>query len=142
MGVSSSIGPISGIDYGKLITGLTSLDQQPIDDITTQLNTLDQQNCRPARGLSTLMTGLKVSAANFTETSAVFRAATLPRPPIPAWLTANAGIGTATGNYSFNVQRPRVGQPAGHAGLRRSHHRGSGPFRQYHFSTRRRRNLR
>ena len=44
MGVSTSIGPISGIDYGKLITGLTGIEQKPIDDITNKITTLDKQN--------------------------------------------------------------------------------------------------
>ena len=38
MSVSTSIGPISGIDYGKLITGLTSPDQSPSIAISTKTN--------------------------------------------------------------------------------------------------------
>ena len=102
MTVSASIGPISGINYGQLITGLTSLDQQPIDDITTRLNTLDQQS-NALIGLSALMTGLKVSAANFAS-SAIFRSATATAAN-PAIATATAAVGTGNGNYTFNVQR-------------------------------------
>src|SRR4051812_48918853 len=102
MGVSTSIGPVSGIDYGKLITGLIGLEQKPIDDITTRLGKLDKQNTA-LLGLSTLLTGVKVAAANFTS-SAVFRAASATSAN-PSILGASAGVGTATGNYSFNVQR-------------------------------------
>jgi flagellar hook-associated protein 2 len=102
MGVSSSIGPISGIDYGKLITGLTGLEQQPIDAITTRLGKLDKQNTA-LLGLSTLMTGLKVAAASFSS-SAVFRSATATSAN-PNVATATAGVGTPVGNYTFNVQR-------------------------------------
>jgi flagellar hook-associated protein 2 len=102
MSVSTSVGPVSGIDYGKLIDGLSSLDQKPIDQITTRLTKLDQQNTA-FLGLSTLMTGLKVAAASFAS-SAVFRAATATSAN-PGVINATAGMGTANGNYSFNVQR-------------------------------------
>jgi flagellar hook-associated protein 2 len=102
MSVSTSIGPISGIDYGTLITGLVGLEQKPIDDITTRLTKLDQQNTA-LQGLATLMTGLKVSSASFVS-SAVFRAATATSAN-PSVASATAGAGTPNGNYSFNVQR-------------------------------------
>ncbi len=102
MGVSTSIGPVSGIDYGKLITGLTGIEQKPIDDITTKLGKLDKQNTA-LLDLSTLLTGIKVAAASFAS-SAIFRAtnATTANPSV---LNATAGIGTPVGNYSFNVQQ-------------------------------------
>src|SRR5512140_1057644 len=102
MSVSTSIGPVSGIDYGKLIDGLSSIDQKPIDQITTRLTKLDQQNTA-FLGLSTLMTGLKVAAASFAS-SGVFRAAAATSAD-PSIINATAGQGTAAGNYSFNVQR-------------------------------------
>ena len=102
MSVSTSIGPVSGIDYGKLIDGLSSLDQKPIDQITTRLTKLDSQNTA-ILGLSTLLTGLKVASASFTS-SAVFRAATATSANTNI-ITATAGMGTANGNFSFNVQR-------------------------------------
>src|SRR4051794_39458224 len=102
MGVSSSVGPISGIDYGKLITGLIGLEQKPIDDITTRLTKLDSQNTA-LQGIATLMTGLKVSAASFIS-SAIFRAASA-NSANPSVASATAGVGTPTGNYSFNIQR-------------------------------------
>ena len=102
MSVSASIGPISGIDYGSLITGLTSLEQQPINQIGTRINSLDQQN-NALLGVSALLTGLKVSAASFTS-SAIFRAATATAAD-PTVINATAGIGTPVGNYNFNVQR-------------------------------------
>ncbi len=102
MSVTSTIGPISGINYGNLITGLTATDQAAIDAITTQTNTLESQSSA-FTDLATLMTGLKVSSASFAS-SAIFRAAaaTVANPSI---LNATAGIGTSVGNYSFNVQR-------------------------------------
>jgi flagellar hook-associated protein 2 len=102
MSVSTSVGPVSGIDYGKLIDGLSSLDQKPIDQITKRLTKLDKQNTA-ILGLSTLLTGLKVASASFTS-SAVFRAATATSANTNL-ITATAGMGTANGNYSFNVQR-------------------------------------
>src|ERR1043165_8081284 len=100
MSVSTSIGPISGIDYGKLITGLVGLEQKPIDDITTRLKKLDDQNTA-LQGLATLMTGLKISSASFVSSS-IFRAANATSAN-PNVATASAGIGTPVGNYSFNV---------------------------------------
>ncbi len=102
MTVSASIGPISGINYGSLITGLTELQQEPIDDINTKLNGLQEQN-NAILGLSALLTGLKVSSAKFTS-PAVFQAATATSAN-PSVIDASAGIGTAIGNYNFNVQR-------------------------------------
>jgi flagellar hook-associated protein 2 len=102
MSASTSIGPISGIDYGTLITGLISLDQQPIDKITTRLTALDNQHTA-FLSLSTQLTALKISAASFSS-SAVFRsaAATSANPGV---VNATAGVGTPAGSYSFNVQR-------------------------------------
>jgi flagellar hook-associated protein 2 len=99
---STSIGPISGIDYGKLITAMTSTEQSAIDTLTKQTTKLDKQNTA-ILGLSTLMTGLKVAAASFAS-SAVFRAATATSAN-SGIITATAGMGTPVGNYSFNVQR-------------------------------------
>ena len=56
MTVSTSIGPISGIDYGKLITGLIGIEQQPITTLQNQIQTAGQQSdallaaVRPAHG--------------------------------------------------------------------------------------------
>src|SRR5579875_2346577 len=102
MSATSSIGPISGIDYGSLIAGLTSIDQQPIDQIATRLTTLDQQS-NAFLTLSAQLTSLKLSAVNFSS-SAIFRSATASTNN-PAVATATAGVGTPPGTYSFNVQR-------------------------------------
>lgn len=102
MTVSSSIGPASGIDYGKLIEGLTGLMQKPIEKLGTRLETLGKQT-DALNVLATLMTGLKLSASSFTS-AGVFRAATATSAN-PSILSATAGVGTTTGNYSFNVQR-------------------------------------
>ncbi|HVS71383.1 MAG TPA: flagellar filament capping protein FliD [Phycisphaerae bacterium] len=102
MSVSASIGPISGIDYGSLINGLIALDQEPIDQLSTRLGTMDQQN-NALTSLSTQMTALKISAASFSSTS-IFRSATATSAN-PSVVTATAGVGTPTGTYSFNVQR-------------------------------------
>jgi flagellar hook-associated protein 2 len=102
MTVSSSVGPVSGIDYGKLIDGLTGIMQKPIDKLGTRLDTLGKQS-DALTGLATLMTGLKLSSTAFTS-AGVFRAATAT-PANPGILSATAGVGTANGNYSFTVQR-------------------------------------
>jgi flagellar hook-associated protein 2 len=102
MSASTSIGPISGIDYGSLITGLIGLDQQPIDKITTRLTKLDTQHTA-LLSLSSQLTSLKISSVNFTS-SAIFRSATATSAN-PGVATATAGVGTPAGTYSFNVQR-------------------------------------
>src|SRR5690349_20665353 len=102
MSISSSIGPISGINYGNLIDGLTALDQQPIDKLRSRLTTLDSQN-NAFTGISALITGLKVSAASFA-TAAIFRAGTATSSN-ESVLTAVAGIGTPVGSYQLTVQR-------------------------------------
>jgi flagellar hook-associated protein 2 len=102
MTISSSVCPVSGIDYGKLIDGLTGLMQKPIDKLGTRLETLGKQS-DALTGLATLMTGLKLSSASFTS-AGVFRAASAT-PANPSILSAVAGVGTTNGNYSFNVQR-------------------------------------
>lgn len=81
---------------------MISLEQKPIDDITTRVTKLDKQNTA-LQGLATLMTGLKVSAASFVS-SAVFKAASATSAN-PSVASVTAGVGTPTGNYSFNVQR-------------------------------------
>ncbi|MCL2645977.1 MAG: flagellar filament capping protein FliD [Phycisphaerales bacterium] len=102
MSATSSIGPISGIDYGALITGLTQSQQSSIDALTTRINTLDSQN-QAILALSAMMTSLKLAATSFT-TSAIFRSATATSAN-PSIMSALAGVGTPTGSYSFNVQR-------------------------------------
>ena len=90
MSASTSIGPISGIDYGKLITGLTQPDQAQIDAITTRTDTLDGQS-QALNSLASLLTGLNLSAAAFTS-STVFKASTAT-PSNPAVLSATTGVG-------------------------------------------------
>lgn len=102
MSVSSSIGPVSGIDYGKLIDGLSAIDQKPIDSLKTQVQTLKDQN-DAFTSLATDLTGLKIAAASFA-TSAIFRAANANSSD-PSVLTATAGIGTPIGSYQLTVER-------------------------------------
>src|ERR1051325_7107403 len=102
MSVSASVGPLSGIDYGKLLTGLTQSQQASIDSIGKRMTTLDDKN-NAILSLSALMTGLKVASTGFM-TSAIFRSATATSAN-PGVINATAGVGTPTGNYSFNVQR-------------------------------------
>lgn len=102
MTVSSTIGPISGINYGQLITALSSYEQQPIDDINTRLKTISSQSTA-LTDLTTQMTALKLSAASFTS-PAIF-AATSATSINPSVASATAGIGTPVGAYNFAVQR-------------------------------------
>jgi flagellar hook-associated protein 2 len=102
MSASSSVGPVSGIDYGKLITGLTGPEQSAIDAIGTRAQKIDDQN-NAILSLSAIMTGLKVASTSFM-TSAIFRSAVATSANSNI-ITANAGVGTPTGNYTFNVQR-------------------------------------
>lgn len=102
MTVSSSIGPASGIDYGKLIEGLVGIEQRPIDKLTKQLTKVEEQS-NAFLSLSALMTGLKISATSFSA-SAVFRSTTAASSNTGV-LSATSSIGAATGAYSFTVQR-------------------------------------
>lgn len=102
MSVSSSVGPISGIDYGKLITGLIGIEQRPIDIITKRLTKLEDQNTA-FTSLATKLTSLKLAATNFSS-AAIFRAATAASSNTSV-LNATAGIGTPIGSYNFIVQR-------------------------------------
>ncbi|HVT82446.1 MAG TPA: flagellar cap protein FliD N-terminal domain-containing protein, partial [Phycisphaerae bacterium] len=99
---STSIGPISGIDYGKLITGLTQDQQKQIDDISKRTDKLDKQSTALTT-LATLMTSLKISSAAFTS-SGVFKA-TSASSSNTGIINPTAGIGTPVGSYNFNVQR-------------------------------------
>ncbi len=102
MTVSSSIGPVSGIDYGKLITALSSYQQQPIDDITKRLTTIKTQSTA-LTDLTTMLTNLRVSAANFIS-PAIF-AATTASSSNTGVATASASIGAPIGSYNFTVQQ-------------------------------------
>jgi len=102
MSVSSSIGPASGIDYGKLIEGLMAVEQKPLDKIKTRLDNLDKQN-NALLSMSALLTGLKISAINFAG-AGVFRASSASTSNASI-LNATAGIGAPVGSYNFIVQR-------------------------------------
>jgi flagellar hook-associated protein 2 len=102
MSVTASIGPISGINYGALLTGLTQLDQAPIDSANAQIATIGKET-DAFNSLATDLTGLKIAGAAFS-TSAIFHAATASSSN-PNAISATAGIGTPVGSYSFTVQR-------------------------------------
>ncbi len=102
MSVSASIGPISGIDYGTLITGLTALDSSQISQLQTQVsNVTAQQNAFTS--LSAELTSLQVSATSFAG-SGVFHSTTA-NSSNQSVLSATSGVGTAVGSYNFTVQR-------------------------------------
>ena len=102
MGVASSIGPASGIDYSTLLTGLTQAHQKSIDALGLRIDALESKN-QAILSLSAMMTGLKMAAMSFT-TSAIFRSTTATSAN-SSIMTALAGVGTPTGSYSFSVQR-------------------------------------
>ena len=102
MGATTTIGPVSGIDYGALITGLTAVDQVGITAVTNRITLLNNQDTALTT-LNTLVTGLKISSASFLSSS-IFRA-TATNSANPNVLTATGGVGSPTGNYSFSVQR-------------------------------------
>ena len=102
MSATTTVGPVSGIDYGALITGLTAVDQAGITAVTNRITILNNQDTA-FTALNTLVTGLKISSASFLS-SAIFRA-TATNSANPNVLNATGGIGSPTGNYSFSVQR-------------------------------------
>ncbi len=99
---TATIGPISGINYGALITGLTADDQSQIDAITTRTTTIDKQSSA-LTDLASLMTGLQISSGAFTS-AGVFKATTAAASN-PSIINPTAGNGTPVGNYSFTVQQ-------------------------------------
>jgi len=102
MSVSASIGPISGINYGLLLTGLTQLDQSQIDQVNTQITTLGQES-NTFTSIAADLTSLKVAASAFVST-AVFHSAAASSSNSGV-LNATAGTGTPVGSYAFTVQR-------------------------------------
>jgi flagellar hook-associated protein 2 len=102
MTVSASIGPISGIDYGTLLTGLTQLDQAPIDAANAQIATLGKETTA-FNSLAADLTALKVDSSGLISGTA-FNSA-IANSSNPSVLTATAGIGTAVGSYNFTVDR-------------------------------------
>ncbi|HUO07187.1 MAG TPA: flagellar filament capping protein FliD [Phycisphaerae bacterium] len=102
MSATTTVGPVSGIDYGALITGLTAVDQAGITAVTNRITSLQQQDTALTT-LNTLVTGLKISSASFLSSS-IFRA-TSTNSSNSGVLTATGGVGSPTGNYSFSVQR-------------------------------------
>ncbi len=102
MGVSSSIGPISGINYGQLITGLTQLDQSQIDSVTSQITTLGNETTA-FNSLASDLTALKLDTSGLLS-GTIFNSATA-NSSNPNVLAATAGIGTPVGSYNFTVNR-------------------------------------
>jgi len=102
MSASASIGPISGINYGQLITGLTALDQVPITNLQNQVATIGSENTAFV-SLSAMMAQLQISAGSLT-TATVFKSSTANSSNSNV-ATATAGPGTAVGSYQFNVER-------------------------------------
>ncbi|MEI8197133.1 MAG: flagellar cap protein FliD N-terminal domain-containing protein, partial [Phycisphaerae bacterium] len=102
MTVTSSIGPISGIDYGKLIDGLMGIEQRPLDQTNKLLTSLKSQS-DAFLSLSAQMTGLKLAATNFTS-SAIFRSTTATSSN-PNILSATSNLSAPVGSYAFTVQR-------------------------------------
>src|SRR5271155_3453153 len=102
MSLAASVGPISGINYGNLINGLTAVDQAEVTSIGGRINTLQQQDTA-LQGLNALVTGLKISSASFISSS-IFRSTTATSAD-PSIINAPSGIGTPIGNYSFTVQQ-------------------------------------
>lgn len=102
MSISSSIGPVSGINYGTLITGLMAIEQRPLDLVTKQIKKVKEQS-DALIGLSAQIASLKLAATSFTS-SAIFRSTTATSSNTSI-LSATSTIGAPVGAYSFNVQR-------------------------------------
>ncbi len=102
MAVSSGVGLISGVNYTALIAGLTGVDQAEINSIGSRINNLGNQDTA-LTSLSTLVTGLKISSANFISSS-IFKATTASSANTSV-INATGGAGTPTGTYNFTVQQ-------------------------------------
>ena len=102
MTISAGVGPISGINYSALITGLTGVDQVGVNAVTNRSNTLQNQD-QALLSLSTLVTQLKISSASFIS-PAIFKA-TQATSANPGVINATGGVGTPAGNYNFSVQQ-------------------------------------
>ena len=98
--ITSSVGLISGINTGAIITALLNLDSQPVSLLQTRItnnSTLDAAYQALASQLSTLQT-----TAQSLEQASTFQAATATSSD-PSTLTATAANGAAVGDYSLQV---------------------------------------
>lgn len=102
MTVSSSIGPISGIDYGKLIDGLMGIEQRPLNQTNSLLKRVRSQS-DSLLSISAQMTGLKLAATNFSS-SAIFRSTTATSSNTNI-MSATSNLSAPVGSYAFTVQR-------------------------------------
>ncbi len=99
---STSIGPVSGIDYGTLINSLMQVEAQPITKLQNRVDTLSTKD-NSFLSLSAKLTSLQLLGMNFAS-KGTFRktAATTSDSTV---LTATSGTGTATGSYTFTVKQ-------------------------------------
>ncbi len=98
--ITSSIGLISGINTGSIITALLNVSAIPVSQLQGRINkntTLDSAYQALASQLSTLQT-----TTQSLEQASTFQAATTTSSD-PTTLTATAANGAAVGNYSLQV---------------------------------------
>src|SRR4051794_35427012 len=100
--ISSSVGLISGIDTGSIITQLIALDSAPVNALKTRVTTANQQT-QAYTDLGTQLGSLKHIGDTLTLPSSFWAAATSSSDE--KVLTATAANGAAIGSFQFQVAR-------------------------------------
>lgn len=101
-GISSGIGPFSGINTAQLIDQLLALEARPKQQMQTRVIGLQQSRAAYLDINSSLM-AFKTAAQKF-RLSSVFKTSKAESSN-PAVLTASAGTNAAAGSYQFLVKR-------------------------------------
>lgn len=100
--ISSSVGIVSGINYGQLISEMMSLDSEPIQVLQTRISSVNTQQAAYS-DLQTKLTSLQSIIELLNKPS------TIENPTAnssdSSVLTATAAAGTTAGTYTFQVAR-------------------------------------
>ncbi len=98
--ITSSVGLVSGINTGAIITALLSLDSQPITLLQNRVSTANAQT----QAYQTLQTQLQSlqQIGQSLELPTTF-ANSAAQSSDPTVLSATAGVGAAVGSYNFDV---------------------------------------
>src|SRR6201996_8429219 len=100
--ISSSIGLVSGINYGQLISEMLSLDSEPIQVLQTRIQSVNAQQSAYS-DLQTRLTSLQTTAQLLAKPSTIENATA--NSSNTSTLTATAAAGTSPGTYQFQVAR-------------------------------------
>jgi flagellar hook-associated protein 2 len=100
--ISSSIGLVSGINYGQLISEMMSLDSEPIQVLQTRIQSVNAQQSAYS-DLQTQLTSLQSIVQLLAEPSTIQNSTA--NSSNTSALTATVAAGTTPGTYQFQVAR-------------------------------------